>query len=352
LTTWLTTTTRLGGLLPLSAESPAMWAPAGAWRLPVGDGYAIGADRSVPSGTFYTLRGVEWDGERASHQGADLGCGEAGAPVRAAAAGLVIRVADRGDYGGYGTHVVVAHRLADGVLAYSVYAHLLRDSPRVRVGQTVITGQTLGRVGRTGRATTPHLHFEVRIAESPDERWEHASVEDPLAFVSERLPEHRADSLTTNAYLEWAECAGLVSPAMQDDDALTREVWWRMLAAATLGPCLDPALPSHDVRIRSSRGRSCRRRMPMRAVAAASCGRRSRATWRVCVPLACAPGIRRSSAPRIARRSRLRSARRSRARIPTRSPRATGIPPWVRPCCSSPISAAPSAIPTRPTCAR
>mgnify|MGYP003337985318 FL=1 len=201
-----------------------------------------------PAGTFYTLRGVEWDGERASHQGADLGCGEAGAPVRAAAAGLVIRVADRGDFGGYGTHIVVAHRLADGVLAYSVYAHLLRDSPRVRVGQTVITGQTLGRVGRTGRATTPHLHFEVRIAESPDERWEHASVEDPLAFVSERLPEHRADSLATNAYLEWAECAGLVSPAMQDDDALTREVWWRMLAAATLGPCLDPALPSHDLR--------------------------------------------------------------------------------------------------------
>ena len=238
----------LGGLLPLAPETQARWAPAGAWRLPVGDGYTLAPERTTTSGLFYVLRGVEWDGSRASHQGADLGEGRSGAMVRAAAGGLVVRVADRGGFGGYGTHVVVAHRLADEVTAYSVYAHLLRGSPRVREGQAVSAGQPLGRVGATGRATTPHLHFEVRITDAPDERWEHARVEDPLAFVNERLPSHRADSTATMAFLEWGECAGLVSPAMREDDALTREVWWRMLAASTLGPTLDPTLAPRALR--------------------------------------------------------------------------------------------------------
>lgn len=244
----LAATARLGGLLPLEPPTQARWAPAGAWRLPVGDGYTLASERTTGHGLFYVLRGVEWDGARASHQGADLAEGASGATVRAAAGGLVVRVGDRGAFGGYGTHVVVAHRLADEVVAYSVYAHLLRGSPRVREGQSVLAGQPLGRVGATGRATTPHLHFEVRITETPDERWEHARVEDPLAFVSERLPAHRADSTATMAFLEWGECAGLVSPAMREDDALTREVWWRMLAAASQGPTLDPALPPRALR--------------------------------------------------------------------------------------------------------
>lgn len=238
----------LGGLLPLAPETQARWAPAGAWRLPVGDGTSLSNERTTRSGVFYVLRGVEWDGERASHQGADLAEGAAGATVRAAAGGLVVRVADRGRFGGYGTHVVVAHRLADDVVAYTVYAHLLRGSPRVREGQSVSAGQTLGRVGATGRATTPHLHFEVRVTEAPDERWERARVEDPLAFVHERFPAHRADSTATRAFLEWGECAALVSPAMREDDALTREVWWRMLAAAALGPTLDPSLAPRALR--------------------------------------------------------------------------------------------------------
>jgi len=214
----------------------------------VGDGFTLASERTTRPGLFYILRGVEWDGERASHQGADLAEGASGATVRAAAGGLVVRVGDRGSFGGYGTHVVLAHRLADDVVAYTVYAHLLRGSPRVREGQSGRAGQALGRVGATGRATTPHLHFEVRITEAPDERWEHAQVEDPLAFVHERLPAHRADSIATNVFLEWGECAALVSPAMREDDALTREVWWRMLAAASLGPTLDPSLAPRALR--------------------------------------------------------------------------------------------------------
>ena len=42
-----------------------------------------------------------------------------------------------------------------------MYAHLSRVG--VRVGQRVATGQRLGRLGASGQATGPHLHFEVRL---------------------------------------------------------------------------------------------------------------------------------------------------------------------------------------------
>jgi murein DD-endopeptidase MepM/ murein hydrolase activator NlpD len=61
------------------------------------------------------------------------------------------------DAGGYGTLVEVAH--GGGVV--SMYAHLSLVS--VRVGQTVTTGTRVGRVGSSGEATGPHLHFEVRL---------------------------------------------------------------------------------------------------------------------------------------------------------------------------------------------
>jgi murein DD-endopeptidase MepM/ murein hydrolase activator NlpD len=55
-----------------------------------------------------------------------------------------------------GNTIVVAH----GAGIYSTYAHLSRVD--VREGQTVRAGTVLGAVGKTGRATGPHLHFAVR----------------------------------------------------------------------------------------------------------------------------------------------------------------------------------------------
>ncbi|MEO8291330.1 MAG: M23 family metallopeptidase, partial [Gaiellaceae bacterium] len=60
------------------------------------------------------------------------------------------------DSGGYGYLVVIAHR--SGVRTF--YAHL--SSIRVRRGHRVEVGARIGRVGASGRATGPHLHFEVR----------------------------------------------------------------------------------------------------------------------------------------------------------------------------------------------
>jgi murein DD-endopeptidase MepM/ murein hydrolase activator NlpD len=238
----------LGGLLPMDARTRDHWAPSGAFRMPVGDPYQVYEDRPRTPGPFFIVRGVAWEGERASHQGADLGSGSAGAPVRAAASGVVVSVEDHGDHGGYGTHVVLAHRLPEGVLAYTVYAHLREYSPRVKAGQCVQAGQVLGRVGDTGHATGPHLHFEVRVARDPNERWEFARVEDPLAFVDARLPTYRADTTGVEACLEWAECAGLVAAGARGEDPLTHQAWWRMIAAAVRGPALDPALAPLDLR--------------------------------------------------------------------------------------------------------
>jgi murein DD-endopeptidase MepM/ murein hydrolase activator NlpD len=88
------------------------------------------------------------------HAGIDLIAGR-GTPVGAAAPGRVVFAGFAA--GGWGNLVVLAH--ASGVR--TMYAHLLKLT--VRRGQAVGTGTSLGTVGATGRASGPHLHFEVRV---------------------------------------------------------------------------------------------------------------------------------------------------------------------------------------------
>jgi peptidoglycan hydrolase-like protein with peptidoglycan-binding domain len=102
----------------------------------------------APLGSTFGPRGTGF------HPGLDL-TASTGTPVGAARPGRVIFAAY--DPGGYGNLVEVAH--GRGIV--SMYAHL--SSVSVRVGQSVATGTRVGRVGATGEATGPHLHFEVRI---------------------------------------------------------------------------------------------------------------------------------------------------------------------------------------------
>ena len=93
------------------------------------------------------------------HTGIDIGAPE-GTPIKAMAAGVVKR-AEKGENGGYGWLVVVDH--GEGVTTW--YAHLSEIS--VAVGDKIQTGQKIGAAGATGRSTGPHLHFEVRVGNTP-----------------------------------------------------------------------------------------------------------------------------------------------------------------------------------------
>jgi len=92
------------------------------------------------------------------HNGIDLirgGGGALGTPVIASQSGRV-EVVQRSS-SGYGNMVLINH----GNGYKTRYAHMVKGSIRVSVGDYVEAGQTIGKVGSTGNSTGPHLHFEV-----------------------------------------------------------------------------------------------------------------------------------------------------------------------------------------------
>lgn len=100
----------------------------------------------------FGLRSDPIHGARTIHKGVDIP-GASGTPVLASAAG-VVRFA--GVAGGYGRMIELDH---GGGLA-TRYGHL--SQLLVAAGTPVAQGETIALMGATGRATGPHLHFEVR----------------------------------------------------------------------------------------------------------------------------------------------------------------------------------------------
>lgn len=113
-------------------------------------------------GKIASLFGKKGNGH---HDGIDV-LAEQGTPVHAALDGTVLYSGD--DIKGYGNLVIVRHEL--GIL--SIYAHNERNL--VKEGDAVKTGQAIARVGKTGSASRPCLHFEVRVGEEP---------RDPLLYL-------------------------------------------------------------------------------------------------------------------------------------------------------------------------
>ena len=92
------------------------------------------------------------------HAGVDLTARQ-GTPIIAAADGIVTH---SGSFAKYGKRVVLSH---GGNGLSTRYAHM--SEYFVRPGQVVRRGEVIGRVGRTGRTTSPHLHYEVRYLGTP-----------------------------------------------------------------------------------------------------------------------------------------------------------------------------------------
>jgi murein DD-endopeptidase MepM/ murein hydrolase activator NlpD len=141
---------------PAAEGSPAVAMSGGApilrWPLDIG--------RVVVSSHF----GVR-DGR--PHEGIDLAAPN-GTPVFAAADGTVAYAGN--GIRGYGNIVVLRH--GNGLM--TVYAH--NSVVLASRGQSVRAGDRIALVGQSGRATGPHLHFEVRVGEIP---------RNPLAMLPE-----------------------------------------------------------------------------------------------------------------------------------------------------------------------
>ncbi|SFE87042.1 M23 family metallopeptidase [Roseivivax sediminis] len=137
------------------------------------------------------------------HTGVDFAAPR-GTSVRATAPG---RIAFIGRRGGYGRVVEITH----GTETMTRYAHLSAVPDGLAEGQRVLAGDTIGRVGATGTATGPNLHYEVRVDGRPtdplsDERLSEA-VEgeaqgdaglDRLTEARERLEDALASDLASN----------------------------------------------------------------------------------------------------------------------------------------------------------
>ena len=128
--------------------------------LPVAGGARLGSP--------FGLRLDPFGRGRASHEGLDF-VAPHGAPVVAAAGGVVVNAAYHPEFGNL---VEINH----GGELITRYAHLA--SMDVEVGSAVRRGQKVGALGSTGRSTGPHLHFEVK---------ENGLPIDPAAFLGRQL---------------------------------------------------------------------------------------------------------------------------------------------------------------------
>jgi hypothetical protein len=104
----------------------------------------------------YGTRHNPFSKRRQVHQGIDWAAPR-GTPVRAASDGVVVAAGRLGSYGRY-------LRIDHGRSIETAYAHLDRYAPKLRPGRIVRQGDEVGRVGSSGRATGPHLHYEVLVA--------------------------------------------------------------------------------------------------------------------------------------------------------------------------------------------
>ena len=118
----------------------------------------------------YGMRADPFTGDRDFHPGLDISA-DKGTPIFATAAGKVELAAPSGDYGNL---VVVDH----GFGLVTRYGHLSKFA--VWQGATVKRGDVVGYVGATGRATGPHLHYEILA---------NGKLINPLQLLTGKAPE-------------------------------------------------------------------------------------------------------------------------------------------------------------------
>jgi murein DD-endopeptidase MepM/ murein hydrolase activator NlpD len=115
------------------------------------------------------------------HSGIDLAA-PMHTPIRAPADGVVVEAGWRDGYGNY-------LRVRHDAIYQTVYGHLDRFAPGVREGTPVVRGAIIGFVGETGRATGPHLHFELWAKGAPVDPRVMLLGPSPAVWTGEQLRE-------------------------------------------------------------------------------------------------------------------------------------------------------------------
>jgi len=132
--------TRVEGQQALARATPTLWPMLGVW-------YTSG----------FGARKDPFTGQQEYHTGIDLAA-DKGTPIRATADGTVESV---GYNGNYGNSILMTH----GFGISTRFGHMSRFA--VAAGQRVKRGDVIGFVGATGRATSPHLHYEILFNGTP-----------------------------------------------------------------------------------------------------------------------------------------------------------------------------------------
>jgi murein DD-endopeptidase MepM/ murein hydrolase activator NlpD len=139
---------------------------------------------ALPVAAQWNASGFGWridpfTGEQAMHEGIDF-IADAGTPIIAAAAGIVV-TSERHPH--YGNMVEIDHG-NDLITRYAHASKLL-----IKQGALVKRGQRIAEIGSTGRSTGPHLHFEVRfkgIAQNPNRFLQNAQQQKLAAAAGRR----------------------------------------------------------------------------------------------------------------------------------------------------------------------
>ena len=90
------------------------------------------------------------------HKGIDFGA-PTGTPIFAAGTGTIVEMGRKGSYGNY-------VRIRHNGEYQTAYAHMSKFAKGLHKGDQVRQGDVIGYVGATGRATGPHLHYEILVA--------------------------------------------------------------------------------------------------------------------------------------------------------------------------------------------
>ncbi|MCH6554742.1 MAG: M23 family metallopeptidase, partial [Acidobacteria bacterium] len=131
--------------------APAVWA-----------GYSRELDNLVYGAKISSGYGLRYHpllGYRVMHRGIDLAASR-GMPNKASADGVIDWTGRNGAYGNY-------LRIRHDAIYQTAYGHLSRFVDGIGKGTRVQRGDVIGYVGRTGRATAPSLHYEVRLNNHP-----------------------------------------------------------------------------------------------------------------------------------------------------------------------------------------